>query len=257
MSSLRDLPVATLQFYVTAPYSCSYLTSRKSRSQVATPNHLITSELYGDLVQMGFRRSGAFAYRPYCDGCRKCIPLRIPVAEFEANRTQRRLIRRHDAQLSIQREPLQFRDEHYRLYQAYQSHRHAGGGMDQDSRDQYAQFLLQSRVSTELISFRQPNGDLIMVSLVDKLPDGLSAVYTFYDPTDPRNSFGTYGILWQIAECQRLNLTFLYLGYWIAESKKMAYKANFNPCEMLIHGQWRRVQNFSEPQEERPHDGSA
>lgn len=257
MSSLRDLPVATLQFYVTAPYSCSYLTSRKARSQVATPNHLITSELYGDLVQMGFRRSGAFAYRPYCDGCRECIPLRIPVAEFEPNRTQRRLIKRHDAQLVIRREPLQFRDEHYRLYQAYQSHRHAGGGMDQDSRDQYAQFLLQSRVSTELISFRQPNGDLAMVSIVDKLPDGLSAVYTFYDPTDPRNSFGTYGILWQIAECQRLNLSYLYLGYWIAESKKMAYKAGFKPSEMLIHGQWRRVQTFSESQEERPHDGSA
>jgi leucyl-tRNA---protein transferase len=249
MSSLRDLPVATLQFYVTAPYECSYLSSRKARSQVATPNHLITSELYGDLVQMGFRRSGAFAYRPYCDGCRECIPLRIPVGEFEANRTQRRLLRRHEDQLLIQREPLQFRDEHYRLYQAYQSHRHAGGGMDQDSRDQYAQFLLQSRVSTELISFRQPDGELAMVSIVDRLPDGLSAVYTFYNPLKPQNSFGTYGILWQISECQRLGLSYLYLGYWISGSKKMAYKAGFRPSEMLVYGQWRRVQDLQEPQD--------
>ena len=246
MSSLRDLPVATLQFYVTAPYACSYLTSRKARSQVATPNHLITPELYGDLVQMGFRRSGAFAYRPYCDGCRQCIPLRIPVSEFQANRTQRRLTRRHQDRLIIQREPLQFRDEHYKLYQAYQSHRHAGGGMDQDSRDQYAQFLLQSRVSTELISFRQPDGELAMVSIVDRLPDGLSAVYTFYDPRDPSNSFGTYGILWQIAECQALELSYLYLGYWISESKKMAYKAGFKPSEMLLNGHWQRVEDHQE-----------
>jgi arginine-tRNA-protein transferase len=156
-------------------------------------------------------------------------------------------MRRHQDRLIIQREPLQFRDEHYRLYQAYQSHRHAGGGMDQDSRDQYAQFLLQSRVSTELISFRQPDGELAMISIVDRLPDGLSAVYTFYDPRDSSNSFGTYSILWQIAECQALGLSYLYLGYWISESKKMAYKAGFKPSEMLLNGHWQRVEDRKTP----------
>ncbi|MEY3572272.1 MAG: arginyltransferase [Burkholderiaceae bacterium] len=241
MANLRDLPLSRLQFYVTAPYPCSYIEGRKARSQVATPNHLIQSRVYSDLVQLGFRRSGVFSYRPYCDNCRACQPIRVPVAAFEPSKTQLRTWRRLSGRLQAQEVPLMFSDEHYALYLRYQSGRHMGGGMDQDSRDQYAQFLLQSQVDTRLLTFRE-NGRLVMVSLIDRLQNGLSAVYTFFDPDLAKTSLGTFGVLWQIAECQRLGLDYVYLGYYIEESPKMSYKARFRPAEVLSQGQWIPVE---------------
>lgn len=236
---LKDSPFALLQFYATAPYSCSYLPEQLARSQVATPSNMVDTVVYSDLVRAGFRRSGIFTYRPYCDACHACIPVRIPVETFSPSRIQRRTFARN-AELIPCEKPLVFSEEHYALYQRYQSHRHAGGGMDNDSREQYAHFLLQSQVETRLMEFRQ-NGELRIVCLIDILTDGISSVYTFFDPELAKQSLGTFSILWQIELTRSLKLPYLYLGYWIRDSQKMAYKAQFNPLEARLFGNWQTM----------------
>jgi arginyl-tRNA--protein-N-Asp/Glu arginylyltransferase len=239
MSNLNDsnLPYSLLQFYRTAAYPCSYLSDEQATSLVATPPHLISTGIYGELVRRGFRRSGLFTYRPDCQTCRACVPVRLPVARFKPNRSQRRSLKTHSA-LQARQMPLMHFDEHYQLYLRYQAKRHAGGGMDQDNFEQYSNFLLQSRINSRLVEFTE-NGVLRMVSIIDVLDDGLSSVYTFYDPDLPGSRLGTYNILWQIAQCRANKLPYLYLGYWIQDSSKMAYKTCYKPIEGLINGVWR------------------
>jgi len=237
MSHPSDSKLIRLQFYATAPYPCSYLDDRMARSQVAIPAELIDTHIYSQLVRNGFRRSGLFTYRPWCDQCRACVPVRLRSNEFVADRTQRRILRRH-GDLSVAMLPLEYRDEHYALYHRYQLSRHSGGGMDEDNREQYENFILKSQVDSFLAEFRL-DGQLKMVSLIDKLNDGLSSVYTFFEPDDPQASYGTYNVLWQVSLAQELALPYVYLGYWIEECRKMTYKTRFKPIEGLLDGAWR------------------
>lgn len=238
MTSLHNhAGLSVIQFYASASYPCSYLPERNARSQVATPNHLINQAVYSQLVRQGFRRSGLFTYRPYCDHCRACVPVRIPVAHFQANRSQRRAARDH-AQLQPHILPLRYEAEHFALYQRYQQARHSGSGMDQDNPEQYINFLLESNVQTELVEFRE--GDkLRMVSIIDVMDDGLSAVYTFYDPDLNNSSFGTYNVCWQVQEALARHLPYVYLGYWIRGSRKMSYKIRFQALEGFAQGHWQ------------------
>lgn len=240
MTSLRDLPIHRLQLYLTASYPCSYLPGREARSQVATPHSLIDTSVYSELVWRGFRRSGQFVYRPRCGGCQACVPVRVAVADFRPSRSQRRCAARNqDLELALK--PLVFDEAHYRLYRHYQQARHTGGGMDHDDREQYRSFLLQSRVDSVLAEFSLGD-EVVMVGLVDRLLDGLSAVYTFYEPSLTKRSLGVYGVLTQIELARRLGLPYVYLGYWIAESSKMAYKIGYRPIEALKDGRWQRIE---------------
>lgn len=245
MSLLNDIPLSALHFYLTAPYPCSYLPDRQARSQVATPTFLISTAVYSELVQHGFRRSGTYTYRPRCDDCRACVPLRVSAQLFAPNRSQRRAWKQH-RNLEATLHTLQDKSEYYELYQRYQRARHPNGGMDNDDHESYQNFLLQSHVDTLLVEFREPfdtahdrRGVLRMVSVIDLLSDGLSSVYTFYEPDLPQGRLGVYNVLWQIELCRKLEVDFVYLGYWIENSRKMSYKTQYQPAQGLINGIWR------------------
>jgi len=240
MTSMNDLPLNKLQFYSTAPYPCSYLPEQDARSQVATPAHIINTQVYSRLVESGFRRSGSFTYRPHCEGCKACIPVRIDVAAFSPNRTQRKVWRNHSSLVATAL-PLRFLPDHYELYQRYQSARHSSGGMDEDSQEQFSHFLLHSNVQTYMVEFRE-HAVLKMVSIIDELQDGLSSVYTFFEPEDHQASYGVYNVLWQVDHCLRAGLKHLYLGYLIHACRKMSYKSQFKALEGFKEGRWRPIE---------------
>lgn len=241
MTPELDPPAQTLGFYATAAYPCSYLSGRIARSQVATPSELINHANYSALVDMGFRRSGGFVYRPHCDHCDACQSIRLPVASFKPSRSQKRAWVKHVGLETRVCEP-HFSEAHHALYLRYQHARHAGGGMDQDDPSQYIDFLVTTRVNSVMVEFHETSGamgadTLRMVSIIDVLQNGLSAVYTFYEP-DPHQDYGTFNVLWQVAYARALGLTHVYLGYWISESSKMAYKARFSPSQIYKDKEW-------------------
>lgn len=234
MSKPNDSEIG-VQTYLTSPYPCSYIGGRQARSQVVAPPQRVDRALYSQLVAIGFRRSGDFAYRPLCDACSACIPIRLLVDHLQINRSMRRCLK-INATVTARDCPLDMNDEHAALYERYQWERHRDN--DADDLDSYRQLLLKSRVDTRLVEFRE-NNKLLMVSIIDCVTDGLSAVYTFYEPYAAQRSLGVYNIVWQAREAQRLSLPYLYLGYWIAESQKMAYKSNFHPHQCFIDGRWQ------------------
>ena len=236
MTHLNDLPLKHVNFFVTSSYPCSYLPGRMARSLVATPSHSIDACTYGELIEKGFRRSGMYIYRPHCDFCQSCIPIRVIVDAFKPDRSHRRTLKKN-SKMTTKVKGLQFDPEHFALYERYQKTRHKEDGTAGIA-EQYQQFLLRSNIDSVLVEFREDEV-LRIVSLIDKVENGLSAVYTFYDPDLPAKGLGTYAILWQIERCKKLGLPYLYLGYWIKASGKMAYKIRFAPLEVFTHGNWQ------------------
>lgn len=225
-----------LKYHTTESYPCSYIPTKEARSEIAVSSHHIDTNAFAKLIQSGFRRSGNYIYRPSCDHCQACLPIRIDIREFKPNRSQRRTWKRHHC-LVLENHKLHNSPEHFLLYQRYQKKRHYSDTIQHDYYEQYQNFLLQSHVNSRLIEFYEGK-QLRSVSIIDILPDGISSVYTFFDPDVPNASFGTYSILWQIEYCRKLDLPYLYLGYWIKENQKMNYKINFRPLEALIKGKW-------------------
>lgn len=244
MSLPEELPLKKLQFYVTTPYSCGYLTGARAQSLIAAPHHLVDSNLYSGLIQQGFRRSGKFAYRPHCEGCSACVPVRLDLLTFIPNRSQKRAFRQHQ-HLSVRILPLGFHQSHFDLYREYQALRHHDAEQanknNADEISQYQQFLCQSNVESLMIEFRNEKHEVKIVSVIDLVADGVSAVYTFYDAKDMHASYGTFAIIFLAEWAKSLNLPYLYLGYWIKNSPKMAYKQAFKPQQRLIGDVWRTV----------------
>jgi len=226
-----------MTLYATFPYDCPYLPDRTAVSAVYDPNVPVTSDLYGELIRYGFRRSGYRLYRPHCPGCAACESLRIGTQAFQPDRSQRRCWRAN-ADLAVGIEPAVFREEHFRLYKRYQGARHPGGEMDFEDPADYARACLESPVDTRLVTFRDPDERLLAVAVTDFLSAGLSAMYTFFDPDAAKRSLGTYAVLWQIHHAREAGLPHVYLGYWIRESPKMAYKSRFRPAEVWNGGGW-------------------
>jgi len=234
-----EKPLHKLQFYVTTPYKCGYLPNKLAQSLIASPQHLIDANIYSGLISQGFRRSGKFAYRPHCENCRACIAVRLVLNEFTATRGQKRAYKQH-ADLTAEVLQLHYDQAHFELYSSYQSLRHYDESAIEakDDEEQYRQFLCQSNVESLMIEFRDVNNQVKIVSVIDVVNDGVSAVYTFYDALETKASYGTYSIMWLAEWTKSLNLSYLYLGYWIQDSPKMAYKQKFNPQEKLIDGEW-------------------
>ena len=240
MTLPSELPLHKLQFYVTTPYKCGYLPAKMAQSLIATPHHLVDNNIYSGLIQQGFRRSGKFAYRPHCEHCTACIPTRIVLEKFSPSRSRKRACKQHH-DLVAHILPLAYHQDHFELYAHYQAARHAepeNFNAEKDDAEQYRQFLCMSNVESLIVEFRDVENRLKIVSMVDIVQDGVSAVYTFYDTSDRKSSYGTYSIMWQTEWTKSLNLPYLYLGYWIAASEKMAYKEAFKPQEKFIDGEW-------------------
>lgn len=226
-----------LKFFSTPPHPCSYLDDQRAITLFADPQAPMTNVMYSQLSLYGFRRSGNYIYRPQCQDCHACIPVRIAVNDFQPNRQQRRTWQQNE-DIEIRRVPANFSQEHYDLYARYIHHRHHDGDMYPPSIAQYVSFLFSEWSDTWLYEFRVDN-ELLGVAVCDVLRNGLSAVYTFYEPTTTKRSLGTLAVLWQIAEAKRLGLSYLYLGYWVEKSRKMAYKTRFQPLEIFLHQRWQ------------------
>lgn len=230
----RQIPL-----YLSAPHPCSYLPDRQSSTLFADPDATMDMSTYSQLLHYGFRRSGKLVYAPRCDGCQQCVSVRLPVARFAPRRIQRRVSRANSGIVMVEKAPT-FDPAHYDLYSRYTRARHEDGEMANASEEEYMSFLTAAWSDTRFLEFRL-GPRLVALAVTDRAEDGLSAVYTFFDPELSNRSLGTLAILRQIAHAQDLQLPYLYLGYWIRDSRKMAYKLDFRPIELWREGRWQAL----------------
>jgi arginine-tRNA-protein transferase len=224
-------------FFGTRGLPCPYLPDRVERKVVTDLSGPDAVDLYERLSRAGFRRSHSLAYRPACPGCEACVPVRIPVAKFESSSSFAR-IAKANADLDANDSPAHATIDQFRLFSRYQRSRHAGGEMSGMTYDDYRAMVEETPVESHLVEFRRPDGALIAAMLADRLADSLSAVYSFFEPAESRRSLGIYMVLWLIERARAEGLPYVYLGYWIAESRKMSYKSRFRPIEGLGPNGW-------------------
>ena len=224
----------SLDFYVSPQHPCGYLPNETAASLFADPINMVQ---YSALARLGFRRSGHIVYRPHCPHCNACLPIRVPVNRFQLNRSQQRTWKKN-RDLHTTRLQVKFHKEHFELFGRYLTARHPNGGMDNSTPQDYLNFVASDWSETALIEFRNPNQQLLGIAVLDLLTDGISAVYSFFDPIEAKRSLGVYMILWEINEAKRLRLPYIYLGYWIKTCRAMRYKANFRPFELYQEEFW-------------------
>lgn len=234
MSNLK-----TLVFFATPAHDCSYLPNRQATTMFVDPRARIDKRLYSQLTTLGFRRSGSHYYRPHCEHCNACVPVRLRVEDFRTDRSQRRVLKKN-RDLNCRMVRATFTERYYELYANYIEQRHADGDMYPPAREQFTSFLVEGATDSWFIEILQ-HEKLIGLAAIDKLDEGLSAIYTVFDPAYEHRSLGTFAVLWQIEEARRLKLPYLYLGYWIEECRKMNYKTRFRPIEALKDGHWQTM----------------
>jgi len=232
MSNLR-----TLVFFATPAHDCSYLPDQQATTMFVDPRAQVDKRLYSQLTALGFRRSGSHYYRPHCEHCNACVPVRLRVEDFSPDRSQRRVMKKN-ADLSCRMVPASFTERYYDLYARYIEQRHIDGDMYPPSREQFTSFLVEGATDSWFLEILDDDR-LVGLAAIDKLNEGLSAIYTVFEPSYEQRSLGTFAVLWQIEEAQRQGLPYLYLGYWIAECRKMNYKTRFQPIEALRDGHWQ------------------
>ncbi len=228
-----------LRLYLTEPHPCSYLPDRQATTAFVDPRVVIDVELYNRLSDLGFRRSGRYIYMPRCASCKACIPIRIDAAAFAPDRPQRKCLNRN-RDLTVALVDSVDVEEHYPLYERYISARHSEGDMYPPSRAQYQDFIGRPWHSTAFMELRA-RGRLLGCAVTDWLRNGLSAIYTYFDPDEERRSLGTFAILKQIEAVRAAGKRYVYLGFWIRDSAKMNYKIRYRPAELFVNDTWLRI----------------
>lgn len=230
----------SIPLFLTEHQRCSYLENRNSQSAFIHPSFSINTEIYSQLIQQGYRRSGNEVYTPHCPTCSECIPTRLVTDQFRPNRNQKRCIKKNQY-TSVKVKPAVFEQAHYDMYLRYQKQRHVEGDMANSSKEEYINFLSSSWCNTLFVEF-SIDGLLAAVAIVDLLDNALSAVYTFFEPDFSQYSLGTYAVLWQIKHAKKLNLEFVYMGFWIKNCQKMSYKSQYQPIQTYIHNNWKTME---------------
>jgi len=226
----------SIPLFLTHEHPCSYLDGKLAQAVFVHPSFQLETSVYTQLIEKGYRRSGDDVYAPHCVNCSACVPARLAVAQFKPDRSQKRCMKKNiNTQATIK--PAVFTQAHYDLYLRYQAIRHGDGDMAHSSADDYINFLGSSWCNTYFVEFSIAN-ELAGIAVIDQLDNALSAVYTFFDPRFSSYSLGVYAVLWQIEHARQQNLEFLYLGFWIKECKKMAYKSNYQPLQLLLDKHW-------------------